>query len=62
MLTVFAVSDATGDTAQRMIRAVPVQFQDAPVRLVRRPTSARRGKSMPWSTKPATARPCSSTR
>ena len=36
MLTVFVVSDATGDTAQRMIRAALVQFQDAPVRLVRR--------------------------
>lgn len=36
MLTVFVVSDATGDTAQRMIRAALVQFQDAPVRLLRR--------------------------
>jgi [pyruvate, water dikinase]-phosphate phosphotransferase / [pyruvate, water dikinase] kinase len=36
MLTVFVVSDATGDTAQRMVRAGVVQFQDAPVRLVRR--------------------------
>jgi [pyruvate, water dikinase]-phosphate phosphotransferase / [pyruvate, water dikinase] kinase len=36
MLTVFVVSDATGDTAQRMMRAALVQFQDAPVRLVRR--------------------------
>ncbi len=36
MLTVFVVSDATGDTAQRMVRAGLVQFQDAPVRLVRR--------------------------
>jgi [pyruvate, water dikinase]-phosphate phosphotransferase / [pyruvate, water dikinase] kinase len=36
MLTVFVVSDATGDTAQRMLRAGLVQFQDAPVRLVRR--------------------------
>jgi hypothetical protein len=36
MLTVFVVSDATGDTAQRMIQAGLVQFQDAPVRLVRR--------------------------
>ena len=36
MLTVFVVSDATGDTAQRMLRAGLAQFQDAPVRLVRR--------------------------
>jgi [pyruvate, water dikinase]-phosphate phosphotransferase / [pyruvate, water dikinase] kinase len=36
MLTVFVVSDATGDTAQRMVRAGLVQFRDAPVRLVRR--------------------------
>jgi regulator of PEP synthase PpsR (kinase-PPPase family) len=36
MFTVFVVSDATGDTAQRMVRAGLVQFQDAPVRLVRR--------------------------
>ena len=36
MLTVFVVSDATGDTAQRMVRAGLIQFQDAPVRLVRR--------------------------
>jgi hypothetical protein len=36
MLTVFVVSDATGDTAQRMVEAALAQFQDAPVRLVRR--------------------------
>jgi [pyruvate, water dikinase]-phosphate phosphotransferase / [pyruvate, water dikinase] kinase len=36
MLTVFVVSDATGDTAWRMMRAGLVQFQNAPVRLVRR--------------------------
>jgi hypothetical protein len=36
MFTVFVVSDATGDTAQRMVRAGLVQFQDAPVRVVRR--------------------------
>jgi regulator of PEP synthase PpsR (kinase-PPPase family) len=36
VLTVFVVSDATGDTAQRMIKAGLVQFQDAPVRLLRR--------------------------
>jgi regulator of PEP synthase PpsR (kinase-PPPase family) len=36
MLTVFLVSDATGDTVQRMVRAALVQFENAPVRLVRR--------------------------
>ncbi len=36
MFTVFVVSDATGDTAQRMMRAGLVQFKDASVRLVRR--------------------------
>ncbi|MEN6558447.1 MAG: pyruvate, water dikinase regulatory protein [Thermoguttaceae bacterium] len=36
MLTVYVVSDATGDTAQRMIRAGLAQFRDAPVRLARR--------------------------
>jgi [pyruvate, water dikinase]-phosphate phosphotransferase / [pyruvate, water dikinase] kinase len=36
MLTVYVVSDATGDTAQRMVQAALAQFQDAPVRLVRR--------------------------
>lgn len=36
MFTVFVVSDATGDTAQRMVQAALVQFQAAPVRLVRR--------------------------
>jgi len=35
-LTVFVVSDATGDTAERMIRSALTQFRDAPVRLVRR--------------------------
>jgi [pyruvate, water dikinase]-phosphate phosphotransferase / [pyruvate, water dikinase] kinase len=36
MLTVFVVSDATGDTGQQMVQAALTQFQDAPVRLVRR--------------------------
>ncbi len=36
MLTVFVVSDATGDTAQRMVRAGLVQFQDAEVHMVHR--------------------------
>ena len=35
-LTVYVVSDATGDTAQRMVGAALAQFQDAPVRLARR--------------------------
>ncbi len=36
MLTLYVVSDATGDTAQRMVQAGLVQFQDASVRLFRR--------------------------
>jgi len=36
MLTLFVVSDATGDTAQRMIRATLVQFKNAEVHFVRR--------------------------
>lgn len=36
MLTLFVVSDATGDTAQRMLRAALAQFRNAPVRMVRR--------------------------
>jgi len=36
MLKIFVVSDATGDTAERVVRAGLVQFQDAPVTLVRR--------------------------
>jgi regulator of PEP synthase PpsR (kinase-PPPase family) len=36
MLTVWIVSDATGATAERMVRSALVQFQDAPVHLVRR--------------------------
>ncbi len=36
MLTVFVVSDATGNTAERMARSALVQFEDAAVRLVRR--------------------------
>ncbi len=36
MLTVFVVSDATADTAERVAKAALVQFGDAPVRLVRR--------------------------
>ena len=36
MLTVFVVSDATGETVERMARAALTQFGSAPVRLVRR--------------------------
>ncbi len=35
-ITIYAISDATGDTAERMVRGALVQFPDAPVRLVRR--------------------------
>jgi [pyruvate, water dikinase]-phosphate phosphotransferase / [pyruvate, water dikinase] kinase len=37
MLTIFIVSDATGETAERMVRSVLVQFKDAPTSVVRRP-------------------------
>ncbi len=36
MLTIFVVSDATGETAERMMRSALVQFQDAAVNIVRR--------------------------
>jgi len=36
MLTVLIVSDATGATADRVVRSALVQFQDAPVNVVRR--------------------------
>jgi regulator of PEP synthase PpsR (kinase-PPPase family) len=36
MLTVFVVSDATGETAERMARAALTQFGNAPVKLARR--------------------------
>jgi hypothetical protein len=36
MLTVYILSDATGDTAQRMVQAALVQFENTPVQLVRR--------------------------
>jgi [pyruvate, water dikinase]-phosphate phosphotransferase / [pyruvate, water dikinase] kinase len=35
MLTIFVVSDGTGETAQRVAQAAMVQFEDAPVVLVR---------------------------
>ena len=35
-LTVYVVSDATGDTAERMVRGALVQFPEAPVLLIRR--------------------------
>ncbi|MFH1265547.1 MAG: kinase/pyrophosphorylase, partial [Planctomycetota bacterium] len=36
MLTVFVVSDATGKTAERVVRAALVQFEDVPVNVIRR--------------------------
>jgi len=36
MLTIFVVSDATGETAERVVDAALVQFGDAPVEVVRR--------------------------
>ncbi len=36
MLTIYIVSDATGETAQRMVRSVLVQFKNAPVNTIRR--------------------------
>lgn len=35
-LTIFVVSDATGETADRVVRSALVQFPDAPVTIVRR--------------------------
>ncbi len=37
MLTIYVVSDATGGTAERMARSALIQFENAPVNLVRRP-------------------------
>lgn len=36
MLTVFAVSDSTGETAERVARSALAQFTDAPVTVIRR--------------------------
>jgi len=36
MLTIFVVSDATGETAERVVRSALVQFEEAPVRVIRR--------------------------
>jgi len=36
MLTIFVVSDATGATADRVVHAALIQFEEAPVRVVRR--------------------------
>ncbi|MEE8452287.1 MAG: pyruvate, water dikinase regulatory protein [Thermoguttaceae bacterium] len=36
MLEAYIVSDATGETAQRVVRSALIQFPDAPVRLIRR--------------------------
>jgi regulator of PEP synthase PpsR (kinase-PPPase family) len=36
MLTIFVVSDATGETAERMVRAALVQFENAETQIIRR--------------------------
>jgi regulator of PEP synthase PpsR (kinase-PPPase family) len=36
MLTIFVVSDATGETAERMVRSALVQFKDTPASVIRR--------------------------
>jgi len=36
MLTIFVVSDATGETAERMVRSALVQFKGAPASVIRR--------------------------
>ncbi len=36
MLTIFVLSDATGETAERVVRSALVQFEEAPVRVIRR--------------------------
>jgi regulator of PEP synthase PpsR (kinase-PPPase family) len=36
MLTIYVVSDATGETAERMVRSALVQFKDAPADVIRR--------------------------
>lgn len=36
MLTIFVVSDATGGTAERMVRSALVQFEEAPTTVIRR--------------------------
>ena len=36
MLTIFVVSDATGETAERVVRSALVQFEEAPARVIRR--------------------------
>jgi [pyruvate, water dikinase]-phosphate phosphotransferase / [pyruvate, water dikinase] kinase len=36
MLTIYVVSDATGGTAERMARSALIQFENAPVNLIRR--------------------------
>jgi hypothetical protein len=35
-LTVFVISDATGETAERVVRSALVQFENAPVKIIRR--------------------------
>jgi hypothetical protein len=36
MLMIFVVSDATGETAERMVRSALVQFEGAPATVIRR--------------------------
>jgi len=36
MLTIFVLSDATGETAERVVRSALVQFEEAPARVIRR--------------------------
>ncbi len=36
MLTIFVVSDASGETAERVLRSALVQFEDAPATIIRR--------------------------
>jgi len=36
MLTIFVVSDATGETAEQVVRSALVQFEEAPASVVRR--------------------------
>ncbi len=51
MLAIYVVSDATGETVERIVRSALVQFKKAPAKVVRR----RR-----WSAADMSARPSSS--
>lgn len=55
MLTIYVVSDATGGTAERMARSALIQFENAPVNLVRRP-NIRSAKRLRVVVEEATAR------